>query len=77
MQPGGGVPPGWQRSGDLVAPVVALLIGIGLLHEPLDPTTIPAVLLILGAAIMTQRPPRTNKPRPLARSTNNAARDGT
>lgn len=45
-----------------IAPVVALVIGVGLLGEPLQPVTLGAVVLILGAAVLTQLPsPRTGR----------------
>jgi hypothetical protein len=37
-------------------------IGIGLLDEPLHPITIPGVLLILGGAVLAQRPARNGSP---------------
>lgn len=41
-----------------IAPVVALLIGVGLLSEPLTPITIFATVLILSAAVILQLPDR-------------------
>lgn len=41
-----------------IAPVVALVVGVGLLGEALSPVTIGAVVLILGAAVLTQLPDR-------------------
>lgn len=41
-----------------IAPVVALIVGVGLMGEPLSPLTIGAVVLILGAAVLTQLPDR-------------------
>ncbi len=38
-------------------------IGIGLLDEPLHTITIPGVLLILGGAVLAQRPARNGSPR--------------
>lgn len=38
-----------------IAPLVALLIGVGLLDEPFHPSTLPAVVLILSAAALTRR----------------------
>jgi len=52
-----------------IAPLVALAIGVALLDETLHPSTLPAVLLILGAAALTRRPSTvgtrfTNSPPP-------------
>lgn len=44
-----------------IAPVVALIIGVGLLGEPLHLVTLGAVALILGAAVLTQMPARTRR----------------
>lgn len=44
-----------------IAPVVALLIGVGLLGEPLHVVTIGAVVLILGAAVLIQLPARRRR----------------
>lgn len=47
-----------------IAPVVALVIGVGLLSEPITPITIIATVLILTAAVILQLPDR--KPADLA-----------
>lgn len=41
-----------------IAPVVVLIVGVGLLGEALSPVTIGAVVLILAAAVLTQLPDR-------------------
>lgn len=41
-----------------VAPIVAMTIGVGLLGEPIHPTTIGAVMLILAAAALSELLPR-------------------
>ena len=42
-----------------IPPVTAVIIGAIFLHEPVLPTTIVAIVLILGAAVVTQIPPRS------------------
>lgn len=42
-----------------IPPVVAMIIGVGLMGEPLHVITIGGVALILGAAVITQKPSRS------------------